>query len=145
MAPISWRDPDSLEYVAKFIQMYREDMDVPLMRVFEGSEHMSTLETVERVMVGGGKQKLRSEVLRALETFHKVLVAYIWLSFRQPVAYHSHTEVAELKARVEAALHFALQKQARQNMALEPTKERERLIEYRSVRETRWGLMRGAA
>jgi len=47
--------------------------------------------------------------LQGLETFHKILVVYIWLSFRNPVSYPSHQEATELKERLERVLHWCLQ------------------------------------
>jgi hypothetical protein len=44
-----------------------------------------------------------------LESFHRLLTCYNWLSVREPVAFHSFDELARLAPIVECALQWAIE------------------------------------
>ncbi|RDB19317.1 ATP-dependent RNA helicase suv3, mitochondrial [Hypsizygus marmoreus] len=107
-APIPWRDDKALEIVGRFISMYRDEMDVELTAAMEGTQMLETLGKVEVQMMGVDKVKAAATMLEVLESLHRVLVVYLWMSFRYPVVYHCHDQVADMKGRVERALEWVL-------------------------------------
>lgn len=70
------------------------------------------------VSTSGGKPKLgpglaqrrrvAAENLMQLETFHKVVVVYMWFSFKFPITYAEGEEVEKLKQRLEVAMNDLL-------------------------------------
>lgn len=53
--------------------------------------------------------ELTAETLSFLESFHKILVFYMWMVFRNSVVYSDQETTEDLKKRVELALDWALQ------------------------------------
>jgi ATP-dependent RNA helicase SUPV3L1/SUV3 len=108
-APVPWREQACVEIVAKFIQMYRDNMNVDLMEALKDTDYIGTLTRIEEKIAVGRPPKAHGSILEKLEVFHKVLVFYLWMGFRNPVSYNCHDEVSDLKARVEKALDWTLQ------------------------------------
>ena len=110
LVPMAWRDDLALEITGTMLRMHSENMSVDLMEVLEPTTVMETLERVEDKM-NSNHRKLKATVdeLARLESFHKVLVTYVWMTFRQPLVYHQYTEAADVKNRLEKALDWALQ------------------------------------
>ncbi|KAF5386983.1 hypothetical protein D9615_002048 [Tricholomella constricta] len=138
-APIPWRDATCLEIISRFVKMLRDDMNVDLVKTLHETDFMVNLELIENKMNGNARSRTSSEMLASLESFHKALVVYVWMSFRQPVAWNQHTEVAELKDRVEKALEWTLQaltkNQPRHWKEHLNTQRNERTIPYRNLRQ----------
>lgn len=109
MAPIPWRDDICLGVAAKYIQMYRKSLNVDLMACIQHTNFMEVLARVERPMAAKLPPKSTSSILQSLEAFHKSLVLYIWMSFRNPVAYSNYQEAGQLKTRLEKAMDWCLQ------------------------------------
>ncbi|KAK0447476.1 uncharacterized protein EV420DRAFT_1647802 [Desarmillaria tabescens] len=85
-APFPWRDRESVptQGVARLEECLTE------------SPFMVTLEKVE----SKNGPAATNEDLSLLETFHKMLGLYTWLSYRRPVAFPDQALAAELKPRV---------------------------------------------
>jgi ATP-dependent RNA helicase SUPV3L1/SUV3 len=109
MAPIPWREEALLEIISKFIQMYSDNMSVDLLTALRGTHYMPTMLRIEEKIAAGVPPTASTKVLETLEALHKILVVYIWMSFRNSVAYNSQVDVVALKKRVEVALEWALQ------------------------------------
>ncbi|KAF9078533.1 P-loop containing nucleoside triphosphate hydrolase protein [Rhodocollybia butyracea] len=109
MAPVPWRDLESLQVVHKLMEAFARDLSVPVKPLFDDTPYYSTLLDVERKMATLPQPKSNAAVLSVLEGFHKLLGLYAWLSLRNPVAYYEPEVVEDWKPRVEKALHWALQ------------------------------------
>jgi ATP-dependent RNA helicase SUPV3L1/SUV3 len=109
LAPIPWRDIKCVEIVTKFVKMYSDDMNVKVMDALKGTNYLDTLTSIEEMIGLGLPPRAKGQVLETLEAFHKSLVFYLWMSYRNPVSYHCQTEAADLKARVEKALDWSLE------------------------------------
>ncbi|KAF9239148.1 P-loop containing nucleoside triphosphate hydrolase protein [Melanogaster broomeanus] len=107
--PTSWRDPMSLDVLSQIIRLYRTAIRVDLHAVLAAAPFMQELKRVEETMPHRGEPEMCMKALQILESMHKVLVLYIWLSFRHIVAFHGSDEAHELKVRVEKALEWCLQ------------------------------------
>jgi ATP-dependent RNA helicase SUPV3L1/SUV3 len=67
------------------------------------------LTQIEEKIAAGYPPQGKGSILEKLEMFHKVLVFYLWMSFRNPVSYNCFNEVSDLKTRVEMALDWTLE------------------------------------
>ncbi|KAI6111189.1 P-loop containing nucleoside triphosphate hydrolase protein [Pisolithus sp. B1] len=108
--PTSWREPSALDILAQITHLYKREVQVDLDAVLAVAPLMSTLECVEKWMSGGvvpAPEKLK-KALRVLEDMHKTLVLYLWLGFRNYMAFHQAEEAHTLKERVEKALDWCL-------------------------------------
>jgi ATP-dependent RNA helicase SUPV3L1/SUV3 len=109
LAPLPWRDARCVDVVGKFISMYSHNMNVDLMECINDSDYLKTLTQIEEKIALGLPPHAKGGVLENLETFHKILVYYLWMSFRNPVSFHCHEDVSGLKTRVEKALDWTLE------------------------------------
>ncbi|KAF7441248.1 RNA helicase [Pleurotus ostreatus] len=109
MAPIPWRDRRLIEVIGDFMTKYREKFQVDLVSCLEETMYIKALRETEVKMTEGGQPKSNVQALDVLETLHKILVLYMWMSMRHPVAWSSHDDVSKLKARTEVALEWSLE------------------------------------
>ncbi|PFH53578.1 hypothetical protein AMATHDRAFT_122125, partial [Amanita thiersii Skay4041] len=136
LAPVQWRDPMCVEVVKRLIEMYKQDLEVDLAAAVKGTGFMEALECIEleagesidNTQLQGHEQpdkhlnqqnsqrmgvvtqgSANHDNLNLLETFHKVLVMYIWMSYRNSVSWGNREDVQALKERVERALEYCLE------------------------------------
>ena len=107
-APIPWRDQPTAAVIVCFLDMHSTSMSVDFM---EGIKNTGYLQTMLKVEADMGEKAPHSDIdtLMRLESFHKVIVFYIWMSFRSPVVYSEFLMVADLKLRLEKALNWSLE------------------------------------
>lgn len=121
-APVPWRDEITSRVVKRLLSTHQRDFTVTLEDITRGEVFIQTLENVERQInreeTQGSAQPLKGKQFRAkyqsaleslsiLESFHKVLVFYTWMSLRNSVVYSDMT-VPEVKERLEKVLNWAL-------------------------------------
>ena len=107
MAPISWRDPPSLDILARFCRQYRNQMQVNLVQCLRDGKNLDCLEGVEMSMKHGSLHSSPA-ALSELEGLHKTLVLYLWMHMRLPVSWSDQVEANNLKERTERALEWSL-------------------------------------
>lgn len=107
VAPISWRDSVVVDIAAIMFRQYRNHMRVHLVESLKGPL-LTHLEDVEFRMLHGAPRS-SNQTLMSLESLHKILVFYMWMQMRSPVAWSDYAEVTELKKRTELALDWSLQ------------------------------------
>ncbi|KIJ63352.1 hypothetical protein HYDPIDRAFT_92727 [Hydnomerulius pinastri MD-312] len=107
--PVSWQDPVCIDALSRIARLYRTVIRVDLDAVLAVGPFMKTLEMVETMTTQHrANPDTCAQALQTLEDLHKVLVIYLWLSFRHPVAFHAAQEAYEFKLRVEKALEWCL-------------------------------------
>lgn len=106
--PIQWSDPVALDTLAQILRLYTNTIRVDLDVVLSVSPFMSVLENVEGMMPNRARARACKDALKHLEGLHKVLVLYLWLSFRNAMAFYDADKAYELKARVERVLEWCL-------------------------------------
>lgn len=109
LLPVPGRDYRALKITCDMLRMHGDSMKVNLMKVLQSTTVMQTLEEVETKTKTSYKTKVTVDDLSILESFHRFMVSYVWMTFRHPLVYHQYDEAVELKSRVESALDFALQ------------------------------------
>jgi ATP-dependent RNA helicase SUPV3L1/SUV3 len=107
MSPIPWNDAAALDIVVMFYRQYRNQSRVDLVECLRASP-LGHLEDVEMCMKDGPPRSSH-RTLGQLESLHKLLVLYMWMQQRVPVAWCDHVEVIDLKERTERALDWSLQ------------------------------------
>jgi len=55
-----------------------------------------------------GPPQIRAGLLRELEAMHRILIMYLWLGYRLPVAFHEHPLAFEIKEDLERCISFYL-------------------------------------
>ncbi|KAF7298373.1 ATP-dependent RNA helicase [Mycena kentingensis (nom. inval.)] len=111
-APLPWRDPPSWPAVASFLRSYFDGFIElrPLMREHGLDDQL--LDTEYAMKMGTRRDGSRFDViseLGRLEATHKILMVYIWLSYRNPVTAADFVLAQEYKERVERGLHWCLE------------------------------------
>lgn len=139
-APFPWRDTSALDAITEFVAAYYDKMHVDVMGSLQHLGYLDRLENAERAMNSqdgrsNGRRFQHSKELLGLETFHKILVVYMWLSYRNPVSYPSQDAVVELKERLERALHWCLQEMTRYDGSKPHAKVVKPAIEFITKRE----------
>lgn len=141
--PTSWRDPSARDILSQITRLYKREVQVDLDAVLAVAPLMKTLEGVEKRMSKGVVPTPRelTNALRVLEDMHKTLVLYLWLGFRNYMAFHQTEEAHALKGRVESALDWCLRQVSGQHdgEALQKAKEEKAAdeLEYHQKRRTK--------
>ncbi|KAJ6606120.1 P-loop containing nucleoside triphosphate hydrolase protein [Mycena vulgaris] len=143
-APFPWRDVQALEAVRVFVSRYYETMDVDIGPALQELPYLGLLERAEDAMraeAGGppveGKFDAAKELMQ-LEVFHKILVVYMWLAYRNPVSYSGYDAATALKERLERVLHWCLQDMTFQRgERAEHVKLKRTPIQFKSERQLR--------
>ena len=114
--PTSWRETNALDVLAQITRLYKHEVQVDLDTVLAVAPLMTTLEGVEERMAKGIVPTFEElkKVLRVLEDMHKTLILYLWLGFRNYMAFHQAEKASALKGRVEKALEWSLRQLSRQ-------------------------------
>ena len=106
MAPIAWRDAGFIDTVAVMLRQYRNNLSVNLKECL--GNIYAQLEKVELQMAKSKRPRSNQDILMALETLHKLVLLYMWMHLRSPVAWPDHKLASSLKQRAEAALDWSL-------------------------------------
>lgn len=107
-SPIAWRDARFIDVVTVMLRQYQNEMNVDL-RECLGDEIYDKLEKVELQMANNERPRSDQDILMGLETLHKLVVLYMWMHLRSPVAWPDHELASSLKRRTEVALDWSLQ------------------------------------
>ncbi|CAG8511518.1 7819_t:CDS:10 [Paraglomus brasilianum] len=92
-SPVNTSDVLVMAYLTKFAQMY-------------GKKEPCHLESLVRLPE---QAPTTPEVLKELESAHRVIMLYLWLSYRFPDVFVSVENAIETKARCESLIHESLQ------------------------------------
>lgn len=107
-APVPWRDKPTTEIIMRFLNMHRTSMTVNFMEGIKETGYLNAMLKVEKDMADEKPPSSTIDTLLRLESFHKVIVFYIWMTFRSPVVYSEFLLVADLKHRLEKVLNWSL-------------------------------------
>ncbi|KAJ7765737.1 P-loop containing nucleoside triphosphate hydrolase protein [Mycena metata] len=138
-APFPWRDRMALDAITEFVATYYQTMYVDVTATMRKLGYLDKLEAVELVMqtAAGVKRPKRfnhSFHLDGLETFHKILVVYLWLSYRNPVSYPAQDLAVKMKERLERALHWCLEEMSLVKGTTAPV-SKPAIVHWRSERD----------
>ena len=108
-APVPWRDHVTTAIIIRFLNMHRTSMTVDFMEGIKETGYLNSMLKVEKDMADEKPPHSTIDTLLRLESFHKVIVFYIWMTFRSPVVYSEFLMVADLKHRLEKVLNWSLE------------------------------------
>ena len=109
----------TFDAIKKLLMMHRRSSSVELVPALRGTSFLETMESLEKNMLldsradSNGTTQTTSMSLLRLEGFHKVVVFYVWMRFRNPVAYADPC-VDDLKQRLEKVLNWGLESMSQQ-------------------------------
>ena len=119
--PVNHRDPNIVAIFESIVRRYAEEGLAEVDSVFGSTRFLKMLDIVEATLatlpplppiIGIGRRVLTPPIIvssiPSLESLHKALVMYIWLSFRLEVAFPDRHLAVELKTRVEVVLDDCL-------------------------------------
>jgi ATP-dependent RNA helicase SUPV3L1/SUV3 len=151
-APVNQRDPLSVAVFEKVVTAFAKQGRVDLLPCYEGSSLIDTLEVVEETLktlpplpsteVAGTKTVTPPIIINSitsLETLHKSLVMYIWLSFRYDVSFPDRPLAVEVKERVELVLDQCLARLPGMKKTQNKLKQVRKGTEKRVVEEKKQG------
>ena len=118
-APIAWRDIETTKVVKRLLVMHKQHMAVDLRAGIKGTGFIPTMELMERLMNEKGEFSKAyipntASTLLLLESFHKVITFYVWMSYRNPVVYSDCNGAGVLKNRLEMVLNWCLDSLSKQ-------------------------------
>jgi ATP-dependent RNA helicase SUPV3L1/SUV3 len=125
--PVPWTMPEATEMFEKMLQAYASGERVDPEAIFERAGLMLVLEDVAAAQdeYANGKAEPENQDedgngavltvreastrLEALELLHKMACAYIWMSYRFPVAFFMRERAEEIKLAAEVGILFCLE------------------------------------
>lgn len=111
LAPVPVRDPLAVEAIRTILSLYRVKLAVKLHEALQASglseSYRNVKQRLKRVETVSKKTSL-SEMLNVLETVHKILVMYLWLSYRQLVAFPDQEEAFAMRSEAEEEMDKCL-------------------------------------
>lgn len=119
LAPVNLRDDRVASIFMNIVQAYADDYLVRIEEVIAPTSLLKTLKTVEDTLAAlpppvHGSTPLAPPITIAaiplLESLHKALVTYLWLSFRFELAFPDRELAASYKERTEVVLESCLER-----------------------------------
>ncbi|THH21460.1 hypothetical protein EW146_g103 [Bondarzewia mesenterica] len=117
--PFPIQDAVCTEAAEQMILLYREQGRVDLRRVLERTNMLDILNDVLVAMESGSKTEMSTTALQALESLHKVLVAYSWLHYHRHVAFFALDQATVLRQKTERAMDYCLQSRAAKKQVMQ--------------------------
>ena len=108
-APVPWRDKVTTDIIIRYLDMHRSSMTVDFNEGIKNTGYLNTMLEIEKDMNSEKPPHSTIDIMLRLESFHKVIVFYIWMTFRSPVVYSEFSMVADLKQRLEKVLNWSLE------------------------------------
>lgn len=122
--PMNYRIASVKTVGTNIARIYAESGDVTLDKIFAETSLLQSLDMVKKLkkmsLANGGwsearRKKIADELatrkhvaLSALESLHKAVTGYLWLSWRRPSAFADRDKASELKEESERAIEFYL-------------------------------------
>ncbi|WVQ80492.1 hypothetical protein IAT38_002597 [Cryptococcus sp. DSM 104549] len=114
-APVSVRSEDARKVFVRIVEAFSSKGCVVLDDILAESGMLETLESVEISLRALPRKDslipgVVVDALPDIESLHKALVLYIWMTFRLEVAFPERAEASELKMRSESVLEECLER-----------------------------------
>jgi ATP-dependent RNA helicase SUPV3L1/SUV3 len=110
-APIQMRDPRVADGIGHFVRAYRAALHVRVRRALGPSGLLQHLASVVALMKNRHAE-VTTATLGPLESLHKLLTIYIWLSYRNPVTWADMEDAMAIKEETEEAMTWCLSRLA---------------------------------
>ncbi|KAH7099816.1 P-loop containing nucleoside triphosphate hydrolase protein [Auriculariales sp. MPI-PUGE-AT-0066] len=136
-APVGGRDDLTRAGLQAFLDQYHErhqtDLRAALVKLEVYDSFVDTRDMRLTHEDPDARTKLKPPILvpgllRKLESTHRVLIMYLWLSYRLPVTFHEHARALEIKVELEKCISFYLREMNRQPKGRSPPPPRPKLF-----------------
>jgi len=108
LSPVSWRDEVAKAVATRFLRDHQMQLRVDLERALRNEKLLQVLEQTCLAMKGQGKTSDPRATLMVLETLHKSIILYMWMSQRMPIVFPDSERALELKEKAEQAMEYVL-------------------------------------
>ncbi|KAI0713687.1 P-loop containing nucleoside triphosphate hydrolase protein [Earliella scabrosa] len=111
-APCPWRDNFSVAGAKSLMDLYRDHFAVSIEKMLHRSKLLKNLNKVLVLMEGELPLPSHAEIvtlLSQLETVHKVVVLYLWFTYRHAVAFPDQAKAFQLRHLTELAMDWCLE------------------------------------
>lgn len=117
--PMALRDPVVTDAITALAAGYKQQGTTDLVAVLKNANALWALTEVSGIRKAydaegstvreeRGAPHTTAHTLAALESLHRVLIAYLWLTYRLPTAFHEQAKALELKEETELCISFFL-------------------------------------
>jgi len=109
--PVSWVNEVEVGIMQSYISSYLDGEIVDIQKCFEYSQLLVSMKAISEKRLDNDEsqsQAQRKQDLVTLETLHRSLLSYIWLSYRLPASFAQQEEAIKLKEETEANIEFVL-------------------------------------
>lgn len=111
-SPCPWRDGEAVKGARAMLQIHRNQLHVSIEEVLHRSGLLKKLNHVHLAMEGHLPPPSSKEtvmLLGQLETVHKVVVLYLWFTYRYPIAYPQQSKAFSIRHATEHAMDWCLE------------------------------------
>ncbi|PIL22347.1 hypothetical protein GSI_15035 [Ganoderma sinense ZZ0214-1] len=112
-SPCPWRDASAVDGARSMMEIFRDKLRVPIEDALHRAQLLNKLNAALVLMESSGgpvpEQKAIVRLLGELETVHKVIVLYLWFSYRHQVAFPEQEKGFHLKHLTELAMDWCLE------------------------------------
>ena len=109
LAPVPGNDLPTQHALRVAAHLYSTNLRVELMDLIRKANLLEDFHEAVRVVTKKEGNGNYQSALDTLETVHKVIVMYLWLSYRLPVAFMQQDDAFKLRDRVEALMQECLE------------------------------------
>ncbi|KAI0927832.1 hypothetical protein AcW1_005251 [Taiwanofungus camphoratus] len=140
LAPVPHRDAVAVNAIRCIMTLYRTHLRVGLREALKTSGLWDSYQDILTNMRSRFDIKTLPDTLATLESIHKTLVAYLWLSYRLPVAFPDQGFAFQHRGLTEKAMDQCLEKLTtvpRHQWKAQVQTDADEEIKFRSAREIR--------
>ncbi|KAI0355149.1 P-loop containing nucleoside triphosphate hydrolase protein [Trametes cingulata] len=144
LSPCPWRDDRAIAGAKVMMDIYRDKLRVPIEDTLLRSGLLKHLNATLLLMEDDSancEQTRMIALLGQLETIHKVIVLYLWYTYRAPLAFPDQIKAFKLRQLTEVAIDWCLEAMhaKRLGTASPAAEARKRVLERRPLAKTTWG------
>ncbi|KAH9930848.1 P-loop containing nucleoside triphosphate hydrolase protein [Fomitopsis serialis] len=109
LAPVPVSDVAAQTAFRALSRMYCDDFHVGLKDVLREADLLEDFESAVRAVTENDSAADQQNALQTLESVHKIIVVYLWLSYRAPVAFIEQDEAFKLRDIAEQSMQKCLE------------------------------------
>ncbi|KAF9792586.1 P-loop containing nucleoside triphosphate hydrolase protein [Thelephora terrestris] len=109
LSPVHWRDAAARSVATRFLKDHQIRLRVNLKTALREEKLLQVLEQAISAMRARRRVFETRKTMMALETLHKSVILYMWMSQRMPIVFPDIDEALEVKEGAEKAMEYVLQ------------------------------------
>jgi ATP-dependent RNA helicase SUPV3L1/SUV3 len=108
LSPVHWRDVAARSVATRFLKDHQIRLRVNLKTALRDEKLLQVLEQANSAMRARRRVFDTRKTMMALETLHKSVILYMWMSQRMPIVFPDLEEALEVKEGAEKAMEYVL-------------------------------------